>query len=374
MLRHKLRFSEKAVLSPYWDLLLTGGLSVALMSCFTAYLVFLTSFESYSKGTINFVDLVVLQALINWPHFMASYKQLYCSRSQITRYPTASLTVPCILILFCVAGWVLNDAGQLSLGVNKNIAYFFWMFSAFYLAWHYTGQTWGMIAVFSKLSGLKIKEKEKRVLRLGLKSLIVWHIVWGIQGLPRLSGLSLIQSGPAMLVVNCLAVASFVAGLLVFHRILKRSPTLDPRVFVPWLTVYLWYLVLFLEPGAYIYVQLSHALQYLIFPVRIEINKSQKQAEGKLDLPRLLVRFSLYYTTLVVSGLLIFYLPDVLIGAPQSIMTIGGMLAIAVNIHHYYVDSVIWKLRSGSVRDELFCHLKPKAYARKPAAAASLPD
>ena len=36
-----------------------------------------------------------------------------------------------------------------------------------------------------------------------------------------------------------------------------------------------------------------------------------------------------------------------------------GLLALIVNIHHYFVDGAIWKISNPKVRRDLFAHLKP---------------
>jgi hypothetical protein len=37
------------------------------------------------------------------------------------------------------------------------------------------------------------------------------------------------------------------------------------------------------------------------------------------------------------------------------------MIASIVNIHHYFTDGVIWKMRNPKVQKALFWHLSPRA-------------
>ena len=64
----------------------------------------------------------------------------------------------------------------------------------------------------------------------------------------------------------------------------------------------------------------------------------------------------------VVLGLLVLqFLPQ---GAEMA-LGLRGILPLQfavgsfVNIHHYFIDNVIWKIRNPVVRQELFGHLQP---------------
>jgi hypothetical protein len=59
----------------------------------------------------------------------------------------------------------------------------------------------------------------------------------------------------------------------------------------------------------------------------------------------------------VAGGLLIFYLPDLFLTASADHPTFAALIAISINIHHYYTDGAIWKMRKGGVRESLFNHL-----------------
>ncbi|MGB0468280.1 MAG: hypothetical protein ACPGF7_12235 [Pontibacterium sp.] len=358
--RH-LRLSRAAIISPVIDLLCIGGGSLLVMGLILSVLLWCYATGSYARGSIDFIDLFILQTLINWPHFVVSYKLLYGRKENLSTYPMATLYVPAGLLLICLAALFYEVSDQApEFTVNQQMAYYFWLVAALYLAWHYTGQAWGMVATFAHLSGLKLLARERCWLRGSLHTLIFWHVIWGASDMPKYGLIRFLQTDEMMTFANTVAVMAFVSGLYTFAGIIKRHGAIDARVFVPWLAVFVWYLVLFLEPGAYMFVQLSHALQYLIFPARVELNRLQEKQPEKqsLDFTAVLMsKILAYYLVIVAVGLMIFYLPDLLIGNTGGLMTIGGMLALAVNIHHYYTDSAIWKLRDKTVRQQLFSHL-----------------
>src|SRR5213083_1840917 len=136
-----------AILTPTVDLLLVGGLSLIV------FVPLLLSGRS---------DLVLIGAgaqawlatLINMPHFMASYRLVYRSRETILRHKWASIYVPAILLLYIVVA--LWEAQYSTVLVIVLITV-----SSAYLAWHYTGQVWGMMASYAYLDGAKFEKTER---------------------------------------------------------------------------------------------------------------------------------------------------------------------------------------------------------------------
>src|SRR5688500_18691834 len=130
-----------AILSPAVDLLLVGGLSLIV------FLPLLLTGRS---------DLVIIGAgaqawiatLINMPHFMASYRIVYRSREMILRHKWASLYVPAILLLYLLVTVAAGGASVFFVTIIIAV-------SSAYLAWHYTGQVWGMMASFAFLEGVQ---------------------------------------------------------------------------------------------------------------------------------------------------------------------------------------------------------------------------
>ncbi len=242
--------------------------------------------------------------------------------------------------------------------IQQDIAYIVWLAAAFYLAWHYTGQAWGMVASFAHLAGVRFTDEERVMLRTGLRVLLLWHVVWGMQDLPERWLGPVYALIPSILnIVSACAIAAFIIGVMTFFGIRRRtgvSPT--PQMLAPWLAIYLWYLVLFFEPNAYLLIQLSHALQYLIFPLRVELNRSTSPlAHGPIF--RQLLWGARYYALLVFAGTVIFYGTDLLSGPSSQVYTFAVLISAVVSIHHYFVDGCIWKISNADVRSRLFAHI-----------------
>ncbi len=341
------------------DFICVGGLSIALM---TGLLIYIFFQKSGGAGDIYFGSFMIFQAMINWPHFMASYRLLYKPSSNIRKHPFATVYVPIVLVLVIFAAVALGSgpAGNTNtLFIQQDIGYFMWLVAAFYLAWHYTGQSWGMIASFTHLAGIKLTEEERLILRSGLRILLVWHVVWGAQDLPQ-HWLGPVYPHLASLlnVVSAFAIAAFIISAMTFAGIKRRtgqSPT--PQMLAPWIAVYLWYLVLYFEPNAYLFVQLSHALQYLIFPLRVELNRSQPDVTKERVIKQVLWS-SRYYILLLLAGFIVYYVPNLLIKERAQVYGLAVLISLAVSIHHYFVDGCIWKISNKEVRSSLFSHVR----------------
>lgn len=353
---HKLKshpalyLNEKAIFSPRADFALTSGISLLVMIGLLLYYALW-----YQDHNINTADvlpkLLILQVLLNWSHFLISYRILYQKKENFKDFPFATIIVPSVLLAVCLGATLPIFGGTGFLSVNIQIAYILWMLSALYLAWHYTGQAWGMMSIYSHLSGVKFRKHEIFVLRNGLRVLIGWHVIWA------LPPFVLVHYPLAQTLMNILAVFSFVSGSIIL-MVKSREQSLDIRIVGAWLVTFLWYLVLYLMPKAFVFIQISHAMQYLIFPARVELNRDRHKSGYGVPNPKL--RLILIYLMSVAGGLLIFYLPDLFSTTSADRPTFAALIAISINIHHYYTDGAIWKMRKGGARELLFNHL-PKS-------------
>jgi len=347
-----------SIINPVVDFLLVGGLSL---------IVFLPLLLS------GRTDLVIigagvqawLAATINMPHFMASYALIYRSRETILRHKWASIYVPLILVAYsAVALW------QSSLGTPL----FVWILilvASLYLAWHYTGQVWGMMASYAYLDGARFERAERLLIRTGLRVLLAWHVTWVF--MLALRDKEAIR--PIYLAVSAATVVAFalgVVGILLFRHRTKKLP--PARALVAWLAVFAWYAVMARDPKALFWVQIAHALQYLAFPIRVEMNRANEPAIAPR---RLITHMAIYGAVLLgISWLISVFVPASAMSAfgtafdEKSASAAPILILMIINIHHYFTDGVIWKISNPQVRNELFAHVR----VPRSAASAASPD
>ncbi len=342
---------RRAMITPAVDALCIGGLS--LVACVALLLFAPVPFDRHVPALVPYL----LTAGVTWPHFLASYRLLYATRESIATYRLASVYFP--LALFACAAFALARASVTPVWIDL-----FSLVAAVYLARHYAGQTWGMIASFSHIRGVPFLARERSVMQTSLNVIMAWHIVWATaQGI----GSVVPSAAPFVKVVDAhvdpLAAVSFVLGLAAFGMVAKRTGKAPSvRIVLPWLALYGWYALLRKDPTSLVVVQSSHALQYLVFPLRIEETRRRTAAS-----PVTLRSAAIWLVALVVLGFGAFAgLPALFrlsyIGAGGVGDLSAGFLSVFVsfvNIHHYFIDSCLYKLRNPEVRRDLFAHLAP---------------
>jgi hypothetical protein len=334
-----------SIISPVVDLLLVGGLSL---------LVFVPLLLTGSSDLllIGVGAQALIATAINMPHFMASYRIVYRSKEMILRHKWASIWVPLIMLAYMAAAiWQAQYSLEL-------VTVFIGVSSA-YLAWHYTGQVWGMMASYAFLAGASFDKTERTLIRTSLRILLAWHVAWFLY--TQLRDPSAVE--PFYLALSIGSVVAFGLGVAGLLRMRKRTGAFPPlRAIVAWLAIFSWYAVIARDPRALFWVQIAHALQYLAFPIRVELNRTAKpDAPSRVGVAGHMALYAL--GLLAVSVLASQVLPGKAMDAVGLYLgedagkVVPVMLLMFINIHHYFTDGVIWKISNPEVRKELFAHV-----------------
>ena len=306
-------------------------------------------------------DLVLIGAgaqawvatVINMPHFMASYRIVYRSREMILRHKWASIYVPVILLVSVFAA--IWEAQYSNAGVIILITV-----ASAYLAWHYTGQVWGMMASYAYLDGTAFEKSERFLVRTSLRILLAWHVSWFLY--TQLRDPSRVRS--LYLLISAGTLVAFILGAIGLAKMRRRTGKLPPaRALVAWVAIFVWYAVMARDPKAIFWIQIAHALQYLAFPIRVEINRTTVASEHSSR--RVAAHMAFYGIGLlavsyviaqVVPGRAMDAVANVFGEEPGKVTPI--LILMFLNIHHYFTDGVIWKISNPEVRRELFAHVQ----------------
>lgn len=355
-----------AIISPVVDFLCCGGISIIAVVCLFAYSWIDPYHPLFTKG-VELTDIIVLSFLINFPHFMASYRLLYRTREQVVEHSWAAIFVPVLLLV--AIGYALLTPSQAPDNpefANGAVVELLTLLAAMLLAWHYTGQAWGMTASFAFISGIRMEPLERRFIRCGYLALMVFHLLWAT--LVALSDPQFVffssllggYTGELVVAYNLWTVVvllSFPVGVVGFVHIYRRTgivPSL--RSYGPWIAIYLWYALIWAYPGLFLCLQLFHALQYIIFPLRVEMNQYSAYQSNRR---RVVIHTAVFYIVLVIAGLAVFAPPYSLAAyLDDREFALGALVVAFVNIHHYVIDGAIWKIRNPKVRRLLFAHLQ----------------
>ena len=303
-----------------------------------------------------------LGALVNMPHFLASYRMVYRTRASIRAHPWAAVYVPSILLICCIAAVVASQWTDVLVSALLTI-------SSTYLAWHYTGQAWGMTATFTYLDGASFNPRERRLVRGSLYILMAWHVVWFF----HLGYYDYFDLTPVYEGLSLLTAVALVMGLAGFSLHRARTGRFAPlRAWIPWIAIFVWYATMARVglPALFI-VQIAHALQYLIFPLRVEVNRTRRETPGGTARELVALHMAAYLVVLLVGSIVaaialplgaMAVVTDWLGSRPGQV--VGFAISAFFNIHHYFTDGVVWKLRDPAVREDLFGHLVTPAPVR----------
>jgi len=348
------------------DALLGGGFSLAISILVIIWGSFSESKMGWALGFVTaylFTDL-----LINSPHFIASYRILYAKRQNFRRHPFVTLVLPVLAIslLGYVCYWgPLNTASDPTSAVSQpKVMLALTYLAPIFLGWHYVGQSWGTTACFAYLAGFRMNPTQRKLIRFGFLSLFAYHLTWACASMEILEQLFPFQRAGEFMIealmslCRVLVLASFFAGLWGFFQMSQESKRRIPAtVWLPWIATYSWYVMVDVYPQAFFLLQIFHALQYLMFPARVEMNEHRTT-----QMP---MHMLIYYGILVVVGYLAFEWTTLLeridlANQTGTMVLLGTATMMCINIHHYFIDAVIWKIREPDVRESLFGHLEPK--------------
>lgn len=343
------------------DFFLVGGGS------FLFLLILVLFFPDLSPSAAMAVFVFNLTYVVNDPHFASSYVLLYRELPRMVfgpdirwlarlRYVWAGVVAPLLLVGFCAVCFLSGDVFWLAQIVN--MMYFF-------VGWHYIKQGYGVLITFSVLNRYFFSETEKLILQFNLY--MVWAVAWlmsnqamqatDFEGLRvynlsndlGLSSMHLYIAFGAMLASTLFTVGMFVAKYLRDRRV----PSINGLVGYV-MSSYGWLLAVHFHPFFLLFTPFFHSLQYLSLVTRYESNRTQASFVNFKGL----LRFVLI--ALVLGYALFHGIPQVLQDALHYDEDIFGtrifffMVIIFINIHHYFIDNVIWRKDNESVRTHLF--------------------
>jgi hypothetical protein len=346
------------LLGPILDPLLLGWASIAI--ALGAYF-----FSNREQNNSSAWFVYYIGFLVNYPHFIASYQLLYVdSRKKIFKEPRfiwAGVIVPLALLAGIQASFAV--ASPFWIGIWANAMYFF-------VGWHYVKQIFGCVIVTNALQKFYYTAIERHALKASLLSL--WALSWVNSNTYRAEyaqdGVKYFTLGlPSWVLPATNAVVVITLGFVLLTHLKKfvREGRLPANAAVAsYLTIFIWFVPLFAHPLYAPIIPFFHSLQYLPFVIAFRRNKVNSELEAPKATPQgraeLLRRHLPYYLSLFVVGGLAFqwvpqYLDSFRFLAPEVYGPTGYLFAFTIflNIHHYFIDNVIWRGDNPDMRAHL---------------------
>ncbi len=195
--------APRAILTTRWDIFTAGGGTFLILP--------LLLFPFAISRNWSPSDLLWIPVIINYPHFMASYRLLYTKRN-IRKHPIVAIWVPLALI-----GYILFTLSVAT--TDRSYVMPFLMVGSAYLAVHYTGQAWGVMVTYSFVDGDPFEPRERRLIRASLYIMMAWHVLWAIELPYKTPGYPLGTSGAQELYFA----AAFAVGTYGLYLRQRRS-------------------------------------------------------------------------------------------------------------------------------------------------------
>ena len=303
--------------------------------------------------------------VINDPHFAVTYllfykdvhKRAFCTDyplAQRVRYLTSGVVVPLGLVGWALFALTRHSAQALG-----------WMIQLMFLlvGWHYVKQGFGVLAVLSARRGEHIAPRERRVVLFHCYA--GWAYAWASPAIPAgefeekgvvyraLAHPRWLELGTgAVLATSLVALVWMLASK---WRRERRTLPLAPLAGLL-ITVWAWTIYSSIDPLVRYVIPALHSIQYLYFVWLMKRNEA-RASEGPPHFGRpVAVRLGFLALSAIGLGLLLFRgapayldgiftrlpargeLPDALGETPYF-----AAIFVIVNIHHYFMDTVIWR-------------------------------
>lgn len=230
----------------------------------------------------------------------------------------------------------------------------------FTVGWHYTKQAFGCMMLYAHFDGYRLTPRQRGVIKWNLLSIAWMNLAHGSQ-----------QSGPLAFshysyysvdlpdvlvpLSACMLTVGFVlVGWTVFYRKYaedRQLPTMN--MLVPFVAMYVWWMPFMRQHEFYyLLIPFFHSLQYLVVASKLEHGRLKTSAHYEIKATAIVVG-------VIGAGWLSFdFIPSTLdawLGTFNTwhIFFFFTAAMLFINIHHYFIDNVIWRFRDPVVKQHL---------------------
>lgn len=319
-----------------------------------------------SPGVISLA--ATLAWIVNWPHFSATNFRLYHSTSNIAQYPMTAIVIPILVLAGVVASLTSPEA----------IAPFFVKLYSVWSPYHFSGQTLGISLIYARRAGLKIEKPQRTVLSafiFGTYALLMARGETGTSGF-NYFGVSYPSLGLPQWVPDMAAKWLWVTGTLIVLYVARwcyqNRRILPPIVLLPAATQFAWFVVGPSIENFSEFVPLFHSLQYLLIAWSVQLKEKMDEENLRPSWGYVLGESARWGLANIAGGALLFYgLPRFFAHFGYDLNLCTAVIFSAIQIHHFFVDGVIWKLKNSRVLSPLMVDIQqmlgsPSTPARNP--------
>ena len=314
----------------------------------------------YRAGSVQATWVWTAAALLTWvcnyPHFAATNHRLYQSRENVSQYPFTAFVVPPLIA-----------AGMFASFAQPNVvAPFFVKLFLLWSGYHYCGQSVGISLVYARRAGFALGRLERLALSGFIFGTYFLSVARSESGFGAFTyyGISYPTLRLPQYVTILAGYAMWMCGALFLLLVLNWCATnrrvLPPIVLLPAATQLLWFVFGPSDGNFNVFVPFFHSLQYLLIAWSMHL-KERMDTRGIEPSRRYVARESLRWGAVIVAGggFLFWMLPHTLASSTGFGYQMAAPIVLAgVQIHHFFVDGVIWKLKNPKVSSPLLVNLE----------------
>jgi hypothetical protein len=309
--------------------------------------------------------------IINDPHFAVTYLLFYKDGRaralgsefkplQRVRYLVAGVVVPLTLAVWAIAALATKSAFALGLMIQL-------MF--FLVGWHYVKQGFGVLTVLAARRGVRFSRRER--LAILAHCFAGWAYAWAS---PADAGTEVEEKGVVYTTIAhshglervtqalCLSTALLLLGVLVEKRRREgRLPIFTPLTALL-CTIWPWSIYSSVDPIVVYMVPALHSVQYLYFVWLLKGNEAREREGPPWFEVSARVRLGILTASALGLGWVLFHLApsamdDLLVPRHWHLSEAAlgptpyfAAIFACVNIHHYFMDYVIWRRENPQTR------------------------
>lgn len=328
------------------DAFFVGGASLLLFAV-------LWLFHGGERTDTVISTAAALMWVVNWPHFSATSYRLYQGTTGVRSYPLTAFAVPVAVL----------GLTSMALVSPKILAPAFVHLFMLWSPYHFSGQTVGVSLLYARRAGLPIGTWERRALVTFVYGTFVmqtiraegagqkanfWGVAYDTLGVPEWA----VTGVTVLLVLSGIALAVL---LTLYARKEKRK--IPPIVLLPAVSQYVWFVAGPSRQSFAEFVPFFHSLQYLLIAWAMQMAETARGE--RLTRSRLFGETLGWWVKNVAGGIALFWATPRLAAdaAGVALPFATGVLFAAVQIHHFFVDGVIWKLKNPGVSSPLMTTL-----------------
>jgi hypothetical protein len=331
-----------------------GWVDYALIGGVSLLTFFLLKIFHHARTEVVWTTAAALAWVVNWPHFSATNYRLYQSKANIRQYPIVALVVP-LVVLTATVGSFASPGGVAPWLVKL---FLFWS------PYHFSGQTVGITLIYARRAGFSVGRWERMALSGFVFStfLVQMAMLEAGQGVTEYYSVPVPLLGIPVWMPQVLRVWMILcgAGLLFFavRWSVKNKRLLPPIVLLPAVTQLVWFVIGPTVPSFFEFVPFFHSLQYMLIAWLMQLKEKLDQGGLAPSRRYVLSESARWGVVNFAGGALLFYLlPQLASSAGFTLAFASAVVLSGVQIHHFFVDGVIWKLKNPRVSSPLLVNI-----------------